>query len=256
LVRALDREVVAVGKRPFEKDLYPRPRGPCQELVRAAHMFGARDLTPSMDVETPGQAVVFLCAVGASDKYRPESWERDYGRLMQHELPYIREVSVKNLPLPAPDSLFQLLPGLITDKDVDVAIAACGVAEKIKRPELKEPVLKALATAREDCQFGAASSAAWALDAKWARLQILVSRLDEEGMTGHCLDRVVGTVLEDRGSYSGPSDKWTAREAKAVKARWVKFLQEHEDELKSGKRFKRDDPGITPDLYPTMDLNK
>jgi hypothetical protein len=38
----------------------------------------------------------------------------------------------------------------------------------------------------------------------------------------------------------------------------VRFLQVHEKELKAGKRFKRDDPAITPDLFPTvvLDLEK
>jgi hypothetical protein len=42
--------------------------------------------------------------------------------------------------------------------------------------------------------------------------------------------------------------------AKACKGRWVKFLQEHGQQLKAGRRFLRDDPAITPDLFPTMKL--
>jgi hypothetical protein len=217
-------------------------------------MFGVRGLTKPMEIQSPGQAVVFLCAVGATDKYRPEGWERDYARLMQHDFPFVREVALTNLPLPPPESLFKLLPGLITDKDVDVQIAACHVAEKMKRPELKEPVLKALGTGREFWQLNAASNAAYALDAKWEYLEILVSRLDEEGMTKQCLTDLVHTVIEYGGGSSGPSDTWSPEDAKACRARWAKFLQEHEKQLKAGQRFKLDDPAITPDLFPTMKL--
>jgi hypothetical protein len=46
----------------------------------------------------------------------------------------------------------------------------------------------------------------------------------------------------------------SAEDAKVCKARWMKFLQEHGKQLKAGQRFKRDDPAITPDLFPTMKL--
>jgi hypothetical protein len=65
---------------------------------------------------------------------------------------------------------------------------------------------------------------------------------------------LVDTVIEYDGGRSLASDKWTAEDAKACKARWVRFLQEHGKELKAGERFERDDPAITPDLYPTMEL--
>ncbi len=254
LIRALDREIAAAAKRPLEENQYPRPRGACRELLRTARVLSGRAIREPLRIETAGQAVVFLCAIGTTAKFRPEGWERDCARLLQHEAAYVREVALDNLPQPVPEPLFQLLPGLITDKDADVQIAACHVAEKTKRPELKAPVLKALAMAREHWQFNAASNAALALDANWERLGILVTRLDEDGMTKHCLNDLVSTVVENLGGYSGPSDKWNAEDAKACKARWVKFLQEHGKQLKAGQRFKRDDPAITPDLFPTMKL--
>jgi hypothetical protein len=197
LIRALDREVAAATKRPFEKDFYPRPRGACLELVRAAHMFGVRGIHKTIAGDSPGEAVVFLCAIGASDQYRPVGWESDYARLMKHEYAYVREVALVNLPLPPAESLFKLLPNLITDKDVDVQIAACNVAEKLKRPELNELVLKAFGTARERWLWNAASNALWELDAKWERLQTVVSRLDEEGLTKQCLEDLMTNVIDD-----------------------------------------------------------
>jgi len=254
LIRALDREIAAAATRPLEQNQYPRPRGACRELLRAARVLSARALQEPPRIDTAGQAVVFLCAIGTTGTFRPEGWEHHYARLLQHEAAFVREVALDNLPLPAPESLLKLLPRLIADKDVDVQIAACHVAEKTKRPECKEPVLKALATAREHWQFNAASTAALALGAKWERLEILVARLDEEGVTKHCLNNLLDTVVENVGGYSGPSDKWTAEEAKACKERWLRFLQAHGMQLKAGQRFKRDDPAITPDLFPTMKL--
>jgi hypothetical protein len=254
LVRTLDREIAAAAKRPLEEGIYPRPRGACGELLRAARMLGARGVPAPAKVESAGEAVVYLSAIGAKKDFRPEGWERQYARLLRHEAAYVRETALNNLPLPAPESLLELLPRLITDKDVEVQIAACHVAEKVKRPELKGPVLEALGKAREHWQFQAAGNAAWELGARWERIEICVNRLDEEGMTKECLNTLLGAVVENVGGYSGPSDKWTAQDAKACKARWVKFLQEHGKRLKAGQRFKRDDPAITPDLFPTMEL--
>jgi hypothetical protein len=256
LIRALDREIAAAAQRPLEDKVYPRPRGACGELLRAARVLSARFGQEPLTIDTPGQAVVFLCAVGRTESFRPDGWERQYARLLQHEVAYVREVALDNLPLPAPEPLLKLLPGLITDKDIDVQIAACHVAEKIKRAELKEPVLKVLATAREHWQFNAASNAASALGAHWERLEILVSRLDEVVMTQECLSNLLTTVVDNVGGWSGPSDKWTAADARTCKARWVRFLQEHGKTLKAGNRFKRDDPAITPDLFPTVTIGK
>src|SRR5262249_6009971 len=119
LIRALDREIAAVAKRPFEEHEYPRPRGACRELLRAAQSIASRGLKEPPETDTAGQAVVFLCAVGASDTFRPEGWETRYARLMRHETAYVREVALANLPLPAPGPLLKLVPELITDKDVD-----------------------------------------------------------------------------------------------------------------------------------------
>jgi hypothetical protein len=254
LIRALDREIAAAAKRPFEENEYPRPRGACRELLRAAQVLSARAATEPLPSETAGQAVVFLCAVGTSSKFRPDGWQRTYARLLQHDVAFVREVALDQVPLPLPEALLPLLPRLITDKDVEVAIAACHVAEKTKRKEWKGAVLKALSVARERWHFRAANNAAFALDARWEQIEILVARLDEAGMTGPCLINLLDCVVENVGGHVGPSEKWTAEDARVCKERWQRFLRDHGQRLKDGQYFRRADPAITPDLFPTMKL--
>jgi hypothetical protein len=217
-------------------------------------MLGPRAWQGPLQPESAGQCVVFAGAVGGSERFRPQGWEESYAKLLRHEVGFVREVAVESLPLPAPEPLRKLLPGLITDPDLDVQIAARRVAEKVKGPELKQPVLRALAGAKEMWQFRTASSAALALDARWERLEVIVGRMDDPQMTALCLQELVYDVLKNPGGWSGPSEKWTAEEARACKARWVKFLREHGKELRDGKQFPRNDPAITPDLFPTMVL--
>jgi hypothetical protein len=251
LTRALDRAVAEAARAPIEKGLYPRPRGACQELMRAARMLAARGIPAPVDLKTPGEALVFASLVGAGEKSRPAGWETRYAGLLCHETPYVREIALENLPVPVPKALEKLLPPLLTDPDVDVQIAACHLAKKTKLPSLKGPVLKALASAKEEWQFRAVTSAAWEYDAKWETIQILVSRLDEAEMTAQCLDSLRYWAFEDLPIHSIPTAKHLdAAAGKTCKARWTKFLDEHGEELKKGKRFKFGDPAFTPDLFP------
>ena len=111
------------------------------------------------------------------------------------------------------EQLHQLVPALLADANVDVRIAACGVAEKTKAPMLREPVLRALASAREEWLLNAAANAAWALGAEPDLIRVLVTRLDEEGMTADCLRYLASAILSDLSGHSIPTDKMLGVEA-------------------------------------------
>jgi hypothetical protein len=142
-----------------------------------------------------------------------------------------------NLPSSAPPALRDLLPGLVTDKDVDVQIAACDVAERLKALELREPGLEALKAANEHWLLNAASNAAFALGAEKERVRILASRLDEEDVAADCLSHLVSAVIADTNGYGSPTkiDEVTGR---ACKKAWELFLEEHGETLAAGKKFK------------------
>src|SRR5262249_36488409 len=156
---------------PLEKDRYPRPRGACGELIRAARAMTQRGVKVSETPTTPGELLLFASAVRERKKYRPAGWEGAFVTALRHELPYVREVALEALPLPPPKSARGLLPHLLGDPNADVQIAACHVAGKLKAKELSPAVLASLRTAKEYWHLHAASNAAFALGAEQQRVR-------------------------------------------------------------------------------------
>lgn len=252
LVQGLDRAAAAAKDLPAEMHVYPRPRGACQELMRAARLMTQRGVKPQLPPRSPGAMLVFASAVGANAQFRPTDWEAHYARMLRHELPYVREVALKNIPLPPPEPVRKLLPELLTDADIDVQIAGCKVAEETKAPDLREPVLKAMRSAREEWLLRAACNAAFAMNIRRDAIQVLVARLDEKGMTAECLDHLATFLLTDYSVGSVPSrDMLGVETGRACKVVWLKLLEKYGKELEAGKRFSLADPPFPlEDLFP------
>src|SRR5438093_11484770 len=97
----------------LEQKVYPRPRGACQELTRAARALVQRGVRVNEKPKTAGELLLFACAVRAGEKFRPAGWEEAFARALRHELPYVREVALESLPLPPPKAVRGLLPKLL-----------------------------------------------------------------------------------------------------------------------------------------------
>ncbi len=249
LVTALDQSIAGLKALKREEGIYPRPRGACQELVRAARLMAQRGVRPKADPKSAGELVVFACTFGSIKDFRPEGWEEEFVRALKHDAAYVREIALDNLPVPPPATAEKLLPTLLVDPDIDVQIAACKIAERWKVPQLREPVLKALRGAREHWHFYHANNAALALGAERERIAILVDRLDEEKMTSECLTHLVCILADTNGyGYQTTLDIETSR---ACKKAWQRFLNSHGDALAAGKKFKMYDPVVPlADLFP------
>lgn len=249
LTRALDWAAFRAAKQPLEEHEYPRPRGAGQELLRAARMMSLRGIAPPVPPRSSGEMILFATAIGVRPQFRPPDWEATYARLLQAELPYVREVGLRNLPVPPPPALFKLLPALLADKNIDVQIAACDAAGKAKNSELREPVLRMLETAKEEWLFHAVNNAAYDLGLRMESIRVLVSRLDEEGMAAACLKQLSSILLSDSsGSRPTGLDVATGRACKAV---WLRFVREHDNELRAGKDFHPADPALPiKELFP------
>jgi hypothetical protein len=249
LGKALDCAAAAAREMPREKGIYPRPRGACQELTRAARLLGQRGAAVGEAPKTGGELILFACAFGARESFRPKGWEETFARALRHEFPYVRETALENLPVPPPPPAGKLVTELLGDGDIDVQIAACHVAEKWKAPELREPVLGALKKAREHWQFYAADNAARALGALKERADILVDRLDEEGMTALCLNALV-SLFDTSGGY-GHSTELDVETGRACKKAWQQFVAQNAEAIRAGKTFQRTAPGVSmAELFP------
>ncbi len=255
LVTALDAAVTATRNAPLETNIYPRPRGSCRELGRAATMLNQRFEPSPAPPKSPGAAVVYLNALGTREAFRPPNWEATVAALLGHEVPYVRETAVINVPQPVPATLRKRLPALLLDANVNVQIAACNLAAKIKLPELKQPALKVLATARDSWLLNAVENALWELGGRYELIEVFVGRLNDPETTAYCLDRLASWIIVDGGAGSIPGkDSFDAASAKTVQARWTRFLTDHGKALRDGKRFPLADAALTPDLFPHVEL--
>ena len=249
LAKALGEAAVQAKQMKREQDRYPRPRGACQELVRAASVLVQRSAPVADKPTSAGELILFACAIGGRERFRPKGWEGVLAQALQHDLPYVREMALMTLPLPPPAVVGKLIPALVEDSDVDVQIAACHVAEKWKAAPLRESVLRTLRLATEDWLFNAANNAAVALGARMERVAILVARLDEPGMTARCLKELTCLIADTEGHGSRTDldieTGWTCKKA------WLKFLEQNGDAIGAGKKFKLADPRFpTAELYP------
>src|SRR5207302_626347 len=82
------------------------------------------------------------------EKFRPRGWEDVLARALRHDSPWVREVALESLPVPAPQATRALLPALVEDANLDVQKVACKYAERTRDRELVRPVLAVLKTTR------------------------------------------------------------------------------------------------------------
>lgn len=249
IIEALNREVQKTMTLELETGIYPRPRGACQELLRAAKIMLRRGTTAPENPTSPGESILFLISLRENETFRPKGWIETCDRLLQSNIPYIQENTLMALPTPMPRVLHKHLKPIMESGDIDASIEACRIVGRDKLTHLQEPVLEILRTANEDWLFRAASNAAFALDAKYERIQILISRLDEPNMLFQCLDNLK-TIFDNTGGGGADSNIDLVAAAKKTKPKWEAFVKKHEEYLKAGKTFTLPHPEVTPDMFP------
>ena len=91
-----------------------------------------------------------------------------------------------------------------------------------------------------------------ALGLRMERIDTLVARLDEDGMTVRCLVRLIPAVIAKNQGYGNRTDL-DADTGRACKRAWQKFVAERRDALKQGKRFELTDPNFPlVHLFPSF----
>jgi hypothetical protein len=247
---AYDRAITATVNAPMEKDVYPRPRGLCAELDRVAAMLGLRKVQPTVEPKTPGEIGMYLAAAKNSADFRPQNWKEKYREWLHHPVPYVRELTLKNMPEPIPSDLRGDIAGAFDTSDPDVLIAACQLVEKNKLSECRTVVIAALRSADERWLISFASDAAAALGANLEKVEALIPRLDEKNieLAQVSLYELVRTVINRRCSYDG--DPFAKADKTKLKKRWLEFIQRHRDVIQANKKFKPKDRAVSADLFP------
>jgi hypothetical protein len=249
LQSALDAAVAATVNAPLETN-YPRPRGSCMELTRAAKMLIQRGAVIDPQPKSPGAAVLFLTTLGSDKTYRPNGWAATVVHLMKHEIAYVRETALVNLPEVVPDRVIAALPAVLLDRDAGVQSAACRWVKKGANPKLIPPLVECFAATRNEHVLSASSTALWALHADDLAIKTLVDRLDDPAMTSRCLSLLAGWTIADAGSSSMPGEgRFSAEQAKALKKHWHTFLIEHGVDFRDRNALRVGDPAIAG-LFP------
>lgn len=231
---------------PFEPGIYPRPRGAMQELLRAAQVLIGRGYAPPPQPQALGDMALWLVAFGQGA--RPDGWENRLASLLEHDLPYIRELALKSLPPDAPTRLFSAVGPALASSDIDLQIAACEVVRRAKLVEYRAAVATIVRTARPEGLFlNFAGNALAAVGGRVELLEIMAARLTEPNVGHDALGRLFGVFEGTSGSGGSLGD---AADLLAVQAHWKTFIAAHRSELEAGKRFTLDDPAVSPDLVP------
>lgn len=276
IIAALDRDVAKTRTQKVQADIYPRPRGACQELKRAATILMRRGFTPPETPATDGEAIFFCIALGQEmglfDKletieegkpdshdhnqpanpkrdWRPDDWEKTLDRLLNDSTPYVVENALMNAPKPFPTEMRHHLGRVIDAKDVDAAIAACKIVEEEKLYEFTDSILGKLRTAKERWLFDGANRAAIELGAEEERLRILASRLDEKDMLFLCLDSIK-SLFSNAGGGGHNSNIDQVAAAKRIQPLWEAFIERHAADIRVGKKFTLPHPEVSKDMVP------
>jgi hypothetical protein len=246
VVKALDAAMDRTRTAPPETDVYPTPRGACQELLRAAEILVDRKLAAAAKPKSPGEIAVWLVAL--SRGARPSAWEAELGRAMRHPIAYVRQLALERAPHGA------LSPALVTnvgadlvDRDLDVVVAAAQLAEGEHLAPLAPAVVRAMPKAT-DLRLNALATAAWSLGARYDRAKMLVSMLSNAAAFPQAFSELAGVIAHHGSSSSGQP---TEAERKALAARWTQFITLHRADIEAGRTVPFKDPSVTPDLLPT-----
>jgi hypothetical protein len=240
LIKALDVAIEKTRTTPAEKDVYPVPRGACQELLRATEMLVARGLPPIASPKSPGQIAVWLYAL---DNAKPAGWEGEMTKLLRHAIPYVREIALDKMPAGSASTTFAAdIATNLSNADPDVVVAAAKLAQRDKLTSLGKNVVAAIPK-MTGIRLNAVSYAAYELGARTERVDALIPLLANKALFADVMRELFG--LSSQQSYGSSGDTPDAERAVLV-TRWKAFAAKHASEIKAGTKMP-----LEKDLVPS-----
>jgi hypothetical protein len=239
LIKALDVAIEKTRTTPAEKDIYPVPRGACQELLRATEMLVARGFAPVASPKSPGEIAVWLFAL---DKTKPAGWEGEMKKLLKHAIPYVREIALGKVPAGAAASFAAEISANLTNADADVVVAAAKLAQRDKITSLGKNVVAAIPK-MTGIRLNTVSYAAFELGARQERVDVLIPMLANKALFTDVMRELFG--LSSQQSYGSNGDTPDAERAILV-ARWKALAAKHASEIKAGTKMP-----LEKDLVPS-----
>ncbi len=246
MIKALDAAIDRTRTEPAEKDIYPVPRGACQELLRAAEMLAVRGYKPSASPKTAGEIAMWLVALphGAT---LPPGWETELGAAMKHPIAYVRQLALDHVPAHRlPPSLVALVVTNLAHADADVVVSAAQLAQRENMTAIAPNVVAAMSK-QSGLRLNTISYAAYMLGARFARAKALVARISDRAV----FDEVLGELVDLLDSHGRSANGEITDAARAALApRWKAFVEAHRADIDAGKKIALTDPSVTRDLVP------
>lgn len=250
LTKALDRAIAATLDLPLETHVYPRPRGSCQELLRATSMLIDRGATASSAPSSPGEIVFYVLTHNRSGVTRPPDYGQRAAGWLDHDIPYIHELVLLRTTPPYPAELLDRLPTALASTDVEARIAACRVAGRSREARFRDDILTVLRSARDRNLINVATNVAHDLEIpRDQRARVYVERLGDPEVAFHFWRPLRGMFMA-RSPGSGGSTTLDLAAAQTLQAAWRRFLRDHGKQLAPDRRFDVPSPEITADLFP------
>ncbi|NQT40204.1 MAG: carboxypeptidase regulatory-like domain-containing protein, partial [Planctomycetes bacterium] len=252
-IKELDRVLGEMKDDPTEQNAFPRPANASGSMIRAGWQLIERGAAVPTDPQTPGQAALFMLALGRRADFRPADWQATAGELLRHPIPYVRSVTLENLRNVPLGPLGEAVIPLLSDEHLAVSVAACALAAATKSKQYRKPLLEVLRAADDQWLMQEAHRAAIACGADRDRvLEICIDQLGrprpaDSSLYPWILALMIEVVEQEGGTGHSHTD-WSA--AGELAARWRELLEANREQIRAGKRFKIAEPPLTPDLFP------
>jgi HEAT repeats len=161
-----------------------------------------------------------------------------------------RVAAIRSIPKTIPPEYRNFILKQLEDKNLSVCRAACTAAGMSKDKRFLQPLLDIIATEQNKWLILEASNAFQKIahGTKLPLLELWAERLADAKLYHHALDVLQKVLTVPSGGAGGRTDLSRAERLELLKA-WKKFLTLHVDKIRTGKRFKLNDPAVTYALF-------
>lgn len=248
LMKALEFAVTQTNVE-FAKDIhYPSPIRACDVLLGAAMMIDTNLNISANEIQTPGQALLFIAKHSGNDRVFTKEEESAFTKMLRHELPYVRMKALENLPKEIPQSLAGLVTERMTDSNAGVRGFAFEVARRMQEPRQREIALAVLKSADDQWLRWSAQDIALKYGARYDCAMVWVSHLvapkDINDYTPHDAIQHLFEIIVGKNTSGNLEHPHDAAEAQTMQEHWKKFLTENKDKIEAGHEFLK---GEVPD---------
>lgn len=245
VIEALSSALEATKSSPIP---YPEPRTPVSALMGTVTVLLDGGAKPPTAPKTPGEIATYLLA-HAGAKSKPPGYTGFVADWLEHPIPQIRVLTLRQHSEPLGASASAKLPGLLGADHLGVQNAACkALTQAGKNSAVHDVVRVQMAAATDRWLVSCLNAAAVAVGIPRDEIaRIWVDRLDEMPHTMMIFEQLLAFVDSKQHGMSGTPD---AAEAERLKKAWAVWVSTHAADLRAGKKFTPGGPEFSKDLVP------